>query len=168
MNAQDIILNSRLLHVRELKTEVDRLKAENARLRDENESWRNHFDLALLAVDDLQRLPETGTLVIWDGWNAILSADKVAHTREELEASAREYLAAHPSDRVWIVYDGPRAHTREETRLRITYTGGTGLHRADRFICDYVRMAGRLGKSNRLKVQTADRDFKREIDRLLT
>ena len=46
VSAQDIILGSRVAHLRELKTELEKLKAENARLHDENQSLKNHFDLA--------------------------------------------------------------------------------------------------------------------------
>ena len=40
MSSQDIIMGARVAHVRELKSEIERLRAENTRLRDECESLR--------------------------------------------------------------------------------------------------------------------------------
>ena len=79
---------------------------------------------------------------------------------------ARRHLADHPCDLVWIVYDGPRENTVVEPRLRISYTGGTGPHRADRFICDFLRMARFAGTIDRIDVKTCDRDFLSEVRRL--
>ena len=159
MSAQDIILGSRVAHLRELKTELEKLKAENARLHDENQSLKNHFDLALIAAEDLRGLSPEGKLVIIDGWNQILGAQKVARNPEELIAQA-------PQDLVWIVFDGPKENVRNEGRLRISYTGGTGPHRADRFIVDFFRMAKYLGLSDKIEVRTDDKDFVKEINRL--
>lgn len=167
MSAQDIILGSRVAHLRELKTEIDRLKAENARLKDEKDSLDHHFDLALTAAEDLRTLPADGKLVVIDGWNLILSTDKVAKDPSHLIAQAKAYLAEHPSDRVWIVFDGPKENVRNEDRLRISYTGGTGPHRADRFICDFLRMARYRGDLSRIEVRTHDKDFKKTVRRLM-
>ncbi len=166
MNAQGIIDQSRFVHLRELKTEVARLKAENAVLRDENAQLKAHLDFALLAVRDMETLPEGGNLIIVDGWNLILGANRRAHDREELERQAREHLAAHPLDMVWIVLDGPRFASRVDGRLRVSYTGGTGEHRADRFICDFLRMCACRGTVGRVQVRTDDKDFKDKVKRL--
>ena len=72
MSAQDVILGARVARLGELKAEVARLKAENARLRDENAALAHHFDLALLAAEDLRTLPPDGRLVVLDGWNLVL------------------------------------------------------------------------------------------------
>ena len=167
MNAQQVMMDSRLLHVRELRTEVARLKEENHRLKTENESLMRHFDLALLAAEDLRNLPEDGRFVIVDGWNLVLGAERKASNPNGLIARMKAHLAAHPSDFVWIVFDGPHENARVEGRLRVSYTGGTGLHRADRFICDVRRMARFRGELSRIDVQTNDRDFAREAARLL-
>ena len=166
MNAQEIMLGSRVAHVRELKTEIAKLKAENAALRDETAALHAHFDLALLAADDLRRLPADGVLVLVDGWNRILGADRVAANPEELIARAKRRLEERPHDVVWIVFDGPRESVRNEGRLRVSYTGGTGPHRADRFICDYLRMARYAGSLMRLAVETSDKDFRATVRRL--
>lgn len=169
MSAQDLILGSRVAHVRELKAEVERLKAENARLRDEASALGAHFDLALLAAAELRALAPAGRMIVVDGWNQILGAGRSAKDRAELLAQWRRHLAAHSDDRVWIVFDGPRFDSASECegRLRVSYTGGIGPHRADRFICDYLRVAKYLGLADRVRIVTDDRDFAREASRLV-
>lgn len=167
MNAQQIIGDSRVLHIRELKAEVAKLKAENARLRDENAMLAAHFDLAVTAAEDLRGLEGDAKLVLVDGWNLILGARRSARDKEDLLAQARAHLVERPKDLVWVVFDGPRFSSVLDGRLRVTYTGGSGAHRADRFICDFVRMARFRGDTPRIEVRTDDRDFRREIDRLL-
>lgn len=166
MNAQQIIGNSRVLHIRELKSEVAKLKAENAQLRDENAQLCAHFDLALTAARDLESLPDGGRLVFVDGWNMILGATRIAKDKDDLLAKARAYSAENPGDLVWIVYDGPRYSVSEEGRVRISYTGGTGEHRADKFICDFLRMARFRGEAAKIEVRTHDKDFLRDIARI--
>ena len=166
MNAQDVILGSRAVHVRELQSEVDRLRQENRRLREANEELTAHFDLALTAAEDLRTLTADGRLVLVDGWNLILGAEREARDREDLLAQARAHVAARPQDLVWIVLDGPRAATTTEGRVRVTYTGGEGPHRADRFICDFLRMAQFRGDVSRIEVRTHDKDFRKTVARL--
>ena len=134
MNAQDMIEAARLVRVRELQTALTKAAAENLRLKTENEMLFAHFDLAVLAANDLAALPPDGRLVIVDGWNMILGANKVAKDRAELVAQAKAHVAEHPSDFVWIVLDGPRASSSVDGRVRVSYTGGVGAHRADKFI----------------------------------
>jgi len=166
MNAQQIISDGRLLHLRELKSELAKLKTENARLRDENSMLLSHLDLAITAARDLEALPEDGKLVLVDGWNLILGATKVARDKEDLLAKAKAHLADRPQDFVWIVYDGPRFSSVVDGRVRVTYTGGTGEHRADKFICDFLRMARFRGTSDRIEVRTNDKNFLRDVTRI--
>lgn len=166
MGAQDVIIGSRLAHVRELKAEIERLKAENARLRNESAALRAHFDLALLAEAELRGLPEDGRMIVVDGWNQILGSKRTASSRDGLKAGWQAHLDSHPHDRVWIVFDGPRENSLVDGRLRLSYTGGEGAHRADRFICDFLRLARFLGLADRVEVVTDDRDFAREVLRL--
>lgn len=158
-------MGSRVAHVRELKAEVSSLRKENDGLRRENAELRAHFDLAVAAARDLDGLPPEGRLHIWDGWNLILGADRDARDREDLVEQAKNHLRRSPSDRVWIVLDGPHESSveLEGGRLRISYTGGTGLHRADRLICDFVRMSKLCGLHERIIVRTHDRDFLRQL-----
>ena len=166
MNAQDMIEAARLVRVRELQTALTKAAAENLRLKTENEMLFAHFDLAVLAANDLAALPPDGRLVIVDGWNMILGANKVAKDRAELIAQAKAHVAEHPSDFVWIVLDGPRASSAVEGRVRVSYTGGVGAHRADKFICDFLKMARFRGDIRRIEVRTDDKDFKKEVKRI--
>ena len=166
MNAQDMIEAARLVRVRELQTALTKAAAENLRLKTENEMLFAHFDLAVLAANDLAALPPDGRLVIVDGWNMILGANKVAKDRAELIAQAKAHVAEHPSDFVWIVLDGPRASSSIDGRVRVSYTGGVGAHRADKFICDFLKMARFSGDLRRIEVRTDDKDFKKEVKRI--
>lgn len=166
MNAQDMIEAARLVRVRELQTALTKAAAENLRLKTENEMLFAHFDLAILAANDLAALPPDGRIVIVDGWNMILGANKVAKDRAELIAQAKAHVAEHPSDFVWIVLDGPRASSSVDGRVRVSYTGGVGAHRADKFICDFLKMARFRGDIRRIEVRTDDKDFKKEVKRI--
>ena len=157
---------ARLVRVRELQTALTKAAAENLRLKTENEMLFAHFDLAVLAANDLAALPPDGRLVIVDGWNMILGANKVAKDRAELIAQAKAHVAEHPSDFVWIVLDGPRASSSIDGRVRVSYTGGVGAHRADKFICDFLKMARFRGDLRRIEVRTDDKDFKKEVKRI--
>ena len=166
MNVQDVILGARVVHVRELKAEITRLKAENSRLNAENAELRSHFALALLAAEDLRRLPDGGRLVIVDGWNLVLAAEREASDKDDLVRQVRAHLAEHPLDFAWIVFDGSRENSTEEGRLRISYTGGVGTQRADRMICDFLRMARLSGDVSRIDVRTHDKELLKTVDRL--
>ena len=157
---------ARLVRVRELQTALTKAAAENLRLKTENEMLFAHFGLAVLAANDLAALPPDGRLVIVDGWNMILGANKVAKDRAELVAQAKAHVAEHPSDFVWIVLDGPRASSTVDGRVRVSYTGGVGAHRADKFICDFLKMARFRGDIRRIEVRTDDKDFKKEVKRI--
>ncbi len=157
---------ARLVRVRELQTALTKAAAENLRLKTENEMLFAHFDLAVLAANDLAALPPDGRLVIVDGWNMILGANKVAKDRAELVAQAKAHVAEHQSDFVWIVLDGPRASSSVDGRVRVSYTGGVGAHRADKFICDFLKMARFRGDIRRIEVRTDDKDFKKEVKRI--
>ncbi len=166
LGSQDLILGSRVAHLRELKAELAKVKAENAALRDENAALASHFDLALVAAEDLRALPPEGKLVIIDGWNLILGARKEAKNPADLIAQANAHLREHPADRVWIIFDGPRENSTNDGKVRVSYTGGIGTQRADRFICDFLRMAKFRGDLSRIEVRTNDKDFKKTIARL--
>ena len=160
MNAQDIIMSSQLTHVRELKTALTKAAAENAALHDELDSLKAHLDMALLAAMDLK---DGEPLEIWDGWNLILGAQKEAKDRADLIAQAKA-----SGKRVWIVLDGHDENVHlHGANVRVSYTGGEGEHRADKFIIDFVRTASYLGLASKLSVRTNDKDFRKAISRLL-
>ena len=166
MNAQDMIEAARLVRVRELQTALTKAAEENRRLREENEMLAAHFDLAVLAAGDLAALPPDGRFVVVDGWNMILGSKREAKDRDDLVRQAQEHVAAHPSDFVWIVLDGPRASSRVDGRVRVSYTGGVGAHRADKFVCDFLRMARFRGDVRRIEVRTNDKDFRKDVKRI--
>lgn len=176
MTANDVFTGARVAHVRELKAEVARLKEELSHARAELETLKSHFALALGAALDAARLPPGGRLLVVDGWNALLGSASVLapderrldlRTKEErLCARVRTWLAAHPDDAAWIVFDGAQAGGRAEPRLRVSFTGGTGPHRADRMVCDYLRMCRLAGDAARVRVVTEDKDFRREAQSL--
>lgn len=178
MTVNDIIQDTRVVHMRELKAEAARLSAELSNARAELASLREHFDLALLAARDAERIPDGATFWIIDGWNVLLGSESILAAAEKrlprnekvgiLRARTRAMLAedAHAQDRVWIVLDGPRPGGEEEDRIRVSWTGGSGAHRADRFICDFLRMRRFAGAQEKVAVVTDDKDFKREAARL--
>ena len=159
MNAQDIIRSSQLTHVRELQTALTKAAAENAALRNEFDSLKAHFDLALLAAIDLKG---GEPLEIWDGWNLVLGSPKEAKDRADLIAQAKA-----SGKRVWIVFDGHDENVTLDGNVRISYTGGQGEHRADKFIINFVRMAAYLGLTANLSVRTNDKDFRKAVERLM-
>lgn len=165
MTAQQIMQDARLVRVRALRDEGTRLKTELAQVRAEHEALRRHFAEALLAARDAEELGETGTLLIVDGWNALLGSVRLP-SREALMESVKAWLADRPADRAWIVFDGASASGVREDRLRVSHTGGTGAHRADRLVCDYLRMRRYAGLPGRVCVLTEDKDFRAEAERL--
>lgn len=165
MSAQDLILGARVAHLREQKAEIERLKKELNELGAEHAAIKAHFALALIAARELEEW--SGRLELWDGWNLILGAKKEAVDKRALIADARRRLAEDGALKIWIVFDGPDERVVNDARLRVSYTGGTGAHRADRLIVDFVRMAVYLGLGEKVKVRTNDKDFIRQIDRLL-
>lgn len=176
MNANQLFIDTRAVHVRELKGEITRLNDELAHTRAELDSLRSHFALALAAARDADNLPAGGHLVIVDGWNALLCSVNVLDTTERrktpaekrmrLRELARVWLDTHPADFIWIVFDGTTADGSAENRLRTTFTGGTGQHRADRLVCDYLRMRRLTGTSHEVIVLTEDKDFRRTAEAL--
>lgn len=176
MTANEIFAGQHLTHVRELKTEVAHLNEELLRTRTELETLRSHFALALAAMRDADRLPAGGRLAIIDGWNALLGSASIltpeerhaepATKRARLCAIVQTWLEAHPLNAAWVVFDGSRADGHVDGRLRVTFTGGTGPHRADHMVCDYLRMRRLSGAAHDVMVFTEDADFRREAEAL--
>ena len=86
--------------------------------------------------------------------------------RTQLAAAVKRWLDKRPADHAWIVFDGPRPGGKTDGRLRISYTGGSGEHRADRFVCDYLRMRRYDGAKGHVIVVTNDKAFRAEAARL--
>ena len=143
-----------------------------------------------------ERARPDGLMLIVDGWNAILSsagrtaldrgrlrfAGNVAEGdapreseptsgaskgwRAQLAEAVERWLEKRPADHAWIVFDGPRASGKTKGRMRISYTGGSGEHRADRLVCDYLRMRQYDGAKGHVIVVTNDKAFRAEAARL--
>ena len=168
LTANDIIRDSRLVHVRELKAEVARLKAELAVARSCCAEWESHFSLALAAACDADRIGTGNAIVVIDGWNVVLNSgfkgEGDAHLgKQRLMDAARAFAQAHPGTFVWLVFDGDDENAECGGSFRVSYTGGTGEHRADRLVVDYVRMMRLTGRTARLKVITNDKDFGKKV-----
>lgn len=163
MNTQDLMIGAKIAKARELRQENEKLKKENAALKAEMDSLKAHFDLALIAAKDLEK----GTLEIWDGWNLILGAKKEARDKQELVAQAKVKVEGLGLERkIWIVFDGKDENVVEEGNVRVSYTGGEGSQRADRFIVDFVRMAKYLGFRDKVAVRSNDKELLRKVNKL--
>lgn len=159
MNTQGLQIGARLNEARKLREERDALKQENSRLRDELECLTANLEFAQTVMSDLKA--EGCRLVLVDGWNLILGAQRKFADREELMAHYREELAKDGNLRVWIVLDGPKANTMCEGRLRVSYTGGTGGQRADRFIRKVAAAARFLGLGDKVTIHTFDKELRK-------
>lgn len=167
MNAQNVFRDARVMQVRALKGEVERLSAENKVLREENASLREHFALAVVAATDLAAIGDKGVFHLVDGWNLILGAHKAAKDPNDLLSMVSQHLAENPCDFSWVVFDGPKENSKTQGRLRVSYTGGSGPHRADRLICDFLRMARLAGVSARICVHSHDKDLLKTAAKIL-
>ena len=182
MKSNDIIADARVMHLRELKSSLAEVKSRLAKAEAERDLLSAHFNLGLVALRDFERLPEGAELRIVDGWNAILRLRNVAKLKpEEISRLKKEYLAGmgvNPSPEqeecadkgelppvvTWIVFDGKAANSYRSGTCRVTYTGGTGAHRADRMILDFVNAARILGLDvSRIAVETSDKDLMKHI-----
>ena len=177
MTANSVIEEARVARVRELKTALAEAKERLVRVEEERDSILAHFDLALVALHDFEQLEEGARLQIIDGWNAILRHRNVSKlTSEDISKLKADYLAnlgivprpspltPHPSPLTWIVFDGSEANSYRSGAYRVTYTGGTGPHRADRLILDYAHAARILGlDTSRIMVDTADKALAKKL-----
>ncbi len=175
MTVTDLISDSRVAHVRELKAEIARLKAELAAVRADNSQWQHHFALALAAARDAERVPPPGAIVVIDGWNVVFNSrfkpaapttEARRHSRAQVIDFARARAQGRPEDFVWLVFDGHDDNSCVEGNLRISYTGGSGAHRADRLIVDYARVLRFTGRAARMTAVTNDKAFCAELQRL--
>ena len=192
MTANNIIEDARVARVRELKIELAAAKARLTQAEADRDVLVSHLHLALMVLHDFERLSAGMNLRIIDGWNAILRFRNVSKlTSEDISRIKAEYLAnlgivpppakitddgrtttgdhlasinCQSPTAIWIVFDGPEENSFCAGQYRITYTGGTGLHRADRLILDYIHAVKLLGfDTSRIIVETGDKAFLRHI-----
>ena len=168
MNANDIIQDSRVAHVRELKAEVARLKAELAAAQVSCATWEHHFTVALAAALDADKLSPGGTILALDGWNIVFNsrfkAGDDAHLgKQNLIDAVRKYAQEHVSDFIWLVFDGNEANAMADGNFRLSYTGGDGEQRTDRLVTDYVRLMRLTGRQTPVTVVTNDKNFSKTV-----
>ena len=194
MTVNDIIGDARNARARELKTALAEAKARLAEAEAARDALLSHFDLALAALHDFERLGPDGSFRIIDGWNVLLHCRNVSKlSSEEISKLKADYLASlgivphpspltshpspltsrpppltsHPSPLIWLIFDGPEENSYVSGAYRVTYTGGTGPQRADRLILDYVHAARLLGLDvSRLCVETADKTLMKKVEAL--
>lgn len=177
MKPNDIFADARVMQVRELKAALAETKARLAKAESERDLLAAHFPLGMAALHDFESLAAESELRIIDGWNAILRMKNVSKlSSENISDLKKSYLtglgisepapegADLPPVSSWIVFDGKDANSYRAGAYRVTYTGGTGAHRADRMIIDYVNVAKVLGLDvSRIVVETADKDLSKRI-----
>ena len=168
------------MQVRELKAALAETKARLAKAESERDLLAAHFSLGIAALHDFESLAAESELRIIDGWNAILRMKNVSKlSSENISDLKKSYLtglgisepapegADLPPVSSWIVFDGKDANSYRAGAYRVTYTGGTGVHRADRMIIDYVNVAKVLGLDvSRIVVETADKDLSKRLTAL--
>ena len=180
MKSNDIFADARVMQVRELKAALAEAKARLAQAEAERDLLVAHFPLGMAALHDFESLAAGEELRIIDGWNAILRMKNVSKlSSENISGLKKSYLtglgisepapegADLPPVSSWIVFDGKDANSYRAGAYRVTYTGGTGAHRADRMIIDYVNVAKVLGLDvSRVVVETADKDLSKRLTAL--
>ena len=180
MKPNDIFADARVMQVRELKAALAETKARLAKAESERDLLAAHFPLGMAALHDFESLAAESELRIIDGWNAILRMKNVSKlSSENISDLKKSYLtglgisepapegADLPPVSSWIVFDGKDANSYRAGAYRVTYTGGTGAHRADRMIIDYVNVAKVLGLDvSRIVVETADKDLSKRLTAL--
>jgi len=180
MKSNDIFADARVMQVRELKAALAETKARLAKAESERDLLAAHFPLGMAALHDFESLAAESELRIIDGWNAILRMKNVSKlSSENISDLKKSYLtglgisepapegADLPPVSSWIVFDGKDANSYRAGAYRVTYTGGTGAHRADRMIIDYVNVAKVLGLDvSRVVVETADKDLSKRLTAL--
>lgn len=162
MKSQQLFQDSRVEHVRTLKAQLAAALERACTAESECAQWQAHFALALAAAQDLTAATaRNGRLIILDGWNIQLNS------KPRLIDTVVTRANAQPQNNYWVVFDGPNENTalnKDNEHVRVTFTGGTGLHRADRLIIDYLhalRLTG--GDLTRISIVTDDKDFRKLI-----
>lgn len=180
MTANYIIDAARITRLRELNSELARVKSRLNAVEQEHNALTSHFDVALSALYDLRQLNVGEVFRIIDGWNVILRNRNVerldASTVSRLKGDFLRRMGAERRDgdeanacvplpiRTWIIFDGSDEGSYVTGECRVSYTGGVGLHRADRLIADYVHAAKLLGlNQSRICVETADKELIKKV-----
>ena len=130
----------------------------NAILRGRNVSKLTSEDISRLKAEYLAGLGIAQLVKSSNGRHSPAPASSVADERD-LPAAGSHLPVAN-----WLVFDGSEENSYRSGSYRVTYTGGTGPHRADRLILDYVHAAKLLGfDTSRIAVETADKPLARKV-----
>ena len=183
MKTNDIVADARVARVRELKAALAEATARATKAETERDALLVHFDIALAALFDFANLDAAATLRIIDGWNLLLRTRTVSKlSSEEISKLKTDYLASlgvsqqAPDNNsaaneinqplsAWIIFDGAQEKSYRCGPFRVTYTGGSGPHRADRMILDYVHAAKLLGLDiSRITIETADKSLTKRLE----
>lgn len=142
----------------------------NAILRDRNVSKLTSEDISKLKADYLSNLgiikPPPADVCGLHSLSPASSAGGAGNGPQPLTPSTSHPLNLSTSQPLtcWIVFDGPEENSCRNGPYRVTYTGGTGLHRADRLILDYVHAAKLLGlDTSRITMETADKALAKKV-----
>jgi hypothetical protein len=113
---------------------------------------------------------ETAILLV-DGHNALFghpsrytpargTALTEAEKRHLLAADLARIAAPNPALRICIVFDGPsRSDTQAAPNVRVTYSGGTGEHRADGVLLDNIRFFKSASPDTSVILASDDQDL---------
>lgn len=126
----------------------------NAILRGRNVSKLTSDDISKLKAEYLASRGIAQLVKSSNGLHSPAPTSSVADERDNPVADSLLPVAN------WLVFDGSEENSYRSGSYRVTYTGGTGPHRADRLILDYVHAAKLLGlDTSRIAVETADKSL---------
>lgn len=120
----------------------------------------------------------TAAILLIDGHNVLFGlparynpprggAVNDAEKRKKLTADIARITAPNPAVRAWIVFDGPTRHdTQAAPNVRVTYSGGTGEHRADNVILDNIRFFKSAAPETTVFLVSNDQDLSQSARKL--
>lgn len=89
-------------------------------------------------------------------------AMKESEKRNALIKDVRRFVEDVPSVRAWLVFDGSDTNANcEIMNLRVMYSGGIGMHRADRVLIDAVRYFKSSDPQLAVLLVSDDRDLRK-------
>ena len=87
--------------------------------------------------------------------------------RNRLVSDIARVMAPNPASRAWVVFDGAtRSDSQAAPNVRVTYSGGTGEHRADGVLLDNIRFFKRADPGMTVLLVSNDTDLCKTAVRL--
>jgi len=123
-------------------------------------------------------LGRKGVFLLIDGHNVFFALQgKYAATsgpvvpdrekRARFVADVTRVVAARPTCRAWVVFDGPvRSEESPALNVRVVYSGGTGEHRADKVLAETVHFIRAAEPKVPVIVATNDNALRGEMQKL--